>query len=345
MRRAALATFLSAVSASTLAAPALAAGPGPAPPGTSPPAPAPAPTQPVPAPTPKLSPGQVKLEVLGGMSSGSRTYVVSGDIVTIVGHVTPYVARQKVRIRITSPQRRRTLIRAKIRKGNVEGRFTVRFRARRAVAYGIYVRHDRTPQQALFQARAGAQAVDGNDAGDGSRGLGVALLKQGLRGLGYPAGSGPYWTGALSRALMAYRKTNDMTRLFTANRQVFEKVFAGQGAFKLLHPEAGKHVEFDWSRQVLALADGAKVVATYHASSGKPSTPTVLGMFHFYLKSAGVNAKGMFDSNYFIAGYAVHGYPDVPTYPASHGCIRVPNADAPAIFAWIQLGDPIFVYR
>jgi len=102
---------------------------------------------------------------------------------------------------------------------------------------------------------------------------------------------------------------------------------------------------FDWSRQVLALADGSTVVATYYASSGKPSTPTVFGTFHFYLKAPGTNAKGMYDSNYFARGYAVHGYPDVPTYAASHGCIRVPNADAPSIFGWIRLGDPMFVYR
>jgi lipoprotein-anchoring transpeptidase ErfK/SrfK len=122
-------------------------------------------------------------------------------------------------------------------------------------------------------------------------------------------------------------------------------VFAGRGAFKLVHPKAGKHVEFDWSRQVLALAQAGRVVATYHASSGKPSTPTVFGTFHFYLKAAGTNAKSMYDSNFFIRGYAVHGYPDVPAYAASHGCIRIPNADAPTVFAWVSVGDPIYLYR
>jgi lipoprotein-anchoring transpeptidase ErfK/SrfK len=53
----------------------------------------------------------------------------------------------------------------------------------------------------------------------------------------------------------------------------------------------------------------------------------------------------MFDSNFFIGGYAIHGYPDVPAYAASHGCIRIPNADAPTVFGWVSLGDPIYVYR
>jgi len=32
----------------------------------------------------------------------------------------------------------------------------------------------------------------------------------------------------------------------------------------------------------------------------------------------------MYYSNYFIGGFAIHGYVDVPPYPASHGCVRVP---------------------
>src|SRR5258705_4356812 len=112
--------------------------------------------------------------------------------------------------------------------------------------------------------------MDAGGAGPGSRGIGVALLKQGLRALGYPAGSGPFWTDHLGREIMAFRKTNSMARVFTASREVFKMVFAGRGAFKLVHPNAGKHVEFDWSRQVVALAEGDKVVGTYHASSGKP---------------------------------------------------------------------------
>ena len=63
---------------------------------------------------------------------------------------------------------------------------------------------------------------------------------------------------------------------------------------------------------MLALINGNKVERIYHTSSGKPSTPTVRGKFHVYLKTPGTNAKGMVDSNYFIRGYAIHGYADVP---------------------------------
>jgi lipoprotein-anchoring transpeptidase ErfK/SrfK len=87
------------------------------------------------------------------------------------------------------------------------------------------------------------------------------------------------------------------------------------------------------------------VKSIYTISSGKPSTPTVLGRFRVYEKTPGENSEGMVDSNYFIRGYAIHGYAEVPTYAASHGCLRVPIPDAPAIYSWVQIGTPVDVYN
>jgi hypothetical protein len=178
----------------------------------------------------------------------------------------------------------------------------------------------------------------------GGHGRAVRLLQEGLRSLAYVTPVSGRYDDATGRAVLAFRKVNGMARVETPSTTIFKKLFRGKGGFTLKHPGAGRHVEFDWSRQVLVFADGGKPVRIYHASSGKPSTPTVFGTFHFYSKTPGTNAKGMVDSNYFIRGYAVHGYADVPPYAASHGCIRVPIPDAASIFNWIQLGETIFVY-
>jgi hypothetical protein len=287
--------------------------------------------QPVPAP----APGKVQLVVSSPVSVHGRPYVLSGKTVTVAGRVKPYVAGQYIRVRISTPHRKPTVVRTKIGKG---GAFQVRFRTRRPVTYAIYARHDATPEQALFAATGAVGVVSPRQP------MAVVLLKQGLRTLGYPAGNGPAVTDKLGRAVLAFRKTNSLARVQTADRHVYEMVFAGRGAFKLRYPKAGKHVEADISRQVVVLADKGKPVATYPTSSGAPATPTVLGHYHFYMKSPGTNAKGMYMSNYFIRGYAIHGYPEVPTYNASHGCLRIPNADAVSIFNWINVGDDIFVY-
>ena len=136
-----------------------------------------------------------------------------------------------------------------------------------------------------------------------------------------------------------------MARNGFADRRVYSLVLQGRGAFKLKYPRAGRHVEFDWSRQVLVLADRGRARRVYHCSSGAPITPTVFGTFRFYRKSYGTNAKEMVHSSYFIRGYAIHGYFSVPSYPASHGCLRVPIPNARDIFNQIKLGEQIFVYR
>jgi hypothetical protein len=154
-----------------------------------------------------------------------------------------------------------------------------------------------------------------------------------------------FYDGGTSRAVLAFRKVNGLGRNGYATRRVFSLVLRNRGAFRVRFPKAGRHVEFDWSRQVLALIDRGRARRVYHASSGKASTPTVFGSFRFYRKEPGTNSHGMVQSNYFIGGYAIHGYPSVPTYPASHGCIRVPIPNAYDIDRQISLGERIFVYR
>ena len=51
------------------------------------------------------------------------------------------------------------------------------------------------------------------------------------------------------------------------------------------------------------------------------------GKFPTYRKDYGTNSLGMIHSVYFIRGYATHGYHSVPTYPASHGCLRNPTRE------------------
>jgi lipoprotein-anchoring transpeptidase ErfK/SrfK len=144
--------------------------------------------------------------------------------------------------------------------------------------------------------------------------------------------------------VLAFRKVTGMARTSSASKQVMSKIAVGGGTFRMRFRNHGRHIEADLSRQVLVLIDGGKVRRIYPMSSGKPSTPTVVGSFRVYSKTPGTNAKGMVDSSYFIRGYAVHGYPSVPIYAASHGCLRVPIPEARSIFNWVVIGTPVDVY-
>ena len=178
----------------------------------------------------------------------------------------------------------------------------------------------------------------------GDRGSAPSLLNDLLNDLGYVSSKGSKYSSATGRAVLAYRKVNGMARKEKATGSIFKKLARGKGGFKLKHPGAGKHVEADLSRQVMVLAKDGEVDEIYTISSGAPATPTIQGKFRFYRKDAGYNSLGMYYSAYFIRGYATHGYHSVPTYPASHGCLRNPIPDSVHIYNWIDIGDPIYVY-
>jgi len=108
----------------------------------------------------------------------------------------------------------------------------------------------------------------------------VLLLQRALLEQGYATPATGYFDGATSRAVFAFRKANGLGWDGYASGEVYAKLLRNRGAFQLRYPKAGKdgkHVEFDWSRQVLVLAKHGKPYRTYHVSSGKPSTPRSSG--------------------------------------------------------------------
>jgi hypothetical protein len=46
---------------------------------------------------------------------------------------------------------------------------------------------------------------------------------------------------------------------------------------------------------------------------------------------------------YFDGGIAIHGYPEVPNYPASHGCVRIPMKIADYFHTLVHNGFPVYV--
>jgi peptidoglycan hydrolase-like protein with peptidoglycan-binding domain len=52
----------------------------------------------------------------------------------------------------------------------------------------------------------------------------------------------------------------------------------------------------------------------------------------------------LYQPYYFNGGIAVHGYPEVPTSPASHGCARIPMHIANYFPMLVHVGDPVYVF-
>jgi hypothetical protein len=51
----------------------------------------------------------------------------------------------------------------------------------------------------------------------------------------------------------------------------------------------------------------------------------------------------MFNPYYFNGGIAVHGLASVPTYPASHGCARIPMDIANYFPTLVTMGESVYV--
>jgi hypothetical protein len=260
----------------------------------------------------------------------------------VVGHMNPEAAGDVVTIDLYHRGARVKRTYAKVGK---LGNFLTHLRARTGGGYKIQALHNKgATVDGGKSPRNPFNAIEGSYS-SGSSGTAVRLIQRQLARLAYVTPRSGRYDDATGRAVLAYRKVNHLSRTTNVTLYITQRLFQFRGGFKLRYPNAGKHVEADLSRQVLVLANGGAAERIYTTSSGKPSTPTVVGAYSFYRKSPGYNAKGMYFSSYFIRGYAIHGYHDVPTYNASHGCLRVPLGNAVSIYNWVSLGDRIFVYQ
>jgi hypothetical protein len=325
-----------------VAAHASAASPAPTPRPAASAAPS---TAPAGVPSTSAVAGRLQLVLL--RVGGSPPFAPLGGRIVVGGIVWPYVGGQSVKVSIYRDGRKVAVERMAIRaQGNGAGRFRVSYSSRNAGLVQVRAAHYLTPQQALFSARSpGVRFVEEN-LSPGSQGQSVRLLQSELDVLHYAVPLSGSFDEGTGRALVAYRKMTGLERIPRAGAGVFALLARGAGRFQVHAPRDGRHVEADLTRQLLAEIDpGGHVRMVYEMSSGKPSTPTVIGRFRVYMKTPGVNTEGMVDSNYFIRGYAIHGYPEVPTYAASHGCLRIPIPDASAVYAWVREGTPVDVYN
>jgi hypothetical protein len=278
---------------------------------------------------------------------GRPPFALLGERITVQGRVTPFVAGQTVKVSIFR-QRRRVEVRilSVLAGGNGEGQFRINYASSDGGLVEVRAAHDATPLQVAFSGRAQALRFVNASVGPGAQGQSVRLLQAELDALHYAVPLTGVFEEGTGLALIAYRKETGQQLVPYAGRGLFELLERGAGSFQVRYPRDGRHVEADLTRQVLAeIEPGGHVRAVYTISSGKPSTPTVVGHFEVYSKTPGVNSEGMVDSNYFIGGYAIHGYPEVPTYAASHGCLRLPIRDAAGVYAWVRFGTSVDVYE
>jgi peptidoglycan hydrolase-like protein with peptidoglycan-binding domain len=183
---------------------------------------------------------------------------------------------------------------------------------------------------------------------EGASGSSVSAVRARLSALGYevpPASSS--FSAALLDAVYAFQKVQGLPRTGIVSAAVWAK---------LNHPlqprprYAGpaEHIEIDKAHQVLYVVRTGRIANIVPVSTaGVPGDFTPTGRFAIYRKVTGFDPSPLgtlYDPMYFTGGYAIHGNPSVPPYPASHGCIRVPMWIAPLLYAANDYGETVYVY-
>jgi hypothetical protein len=277
---------------------------------------------------------------------GRPALAVVGERFVVRGIVTPYLPGQKIALSIYRNGRRVLSRRIGLSPvGDGAAQFHFGYRPPHSGLVRVRAFHAATPQLSAFAAKPVSVRYAPSQLSFGSGGSAVWILQRELAALRYQIAVDGRFDEATGRAVLAFRKVTGQARVESVDSRIFGLLQEGAGRFHVRYRHDGNHVEADLSEQALAeIERGGRVRRIITLSSGKPSTPTVIGRFRVYGKEPGTNSHGMVDSNYFVGGYAIHGYAEVPPYPASHGCLRIPIPDAASVYAWVQIGYPVDVY-
>ena len=286
------------------------------------------------------SPGPYTAQWVDALSTASSTTVKPQVLARMVG--TPTVGQ---RLEVSARLRPATAgtLRIRVWRG---GKLIADARRARLVlptrsAASYRVRVTSTPAAGFAAA---AQTLAATVAlprlGRGSSGPSVRALEQRLFELHYALEriDGAYGQDTYD-AVLAFQKVNGLPRTGDVDPLLWRRL---QNAGVPSARYGGNHVEVDKARQVLLEVRGGKVVLVVQVSTGATGN-TPLGLWHVYSRVPGWSWV-LWYPTFFLRGFAIHGYPDVPPWPASHGCVRVPMWVATRLYAMHPYGFPIYVY-
>lgn len=179
----------------------------------------------------------------------------------------------------------------------------------------------------------------------GSSGAEVLWLEQRLTDLTYrPGPIDGVFDKRTYQAVMAFQKWEGLARDGVVGAQVWTRLL---GATRPTPSKTGSGawIEVNKAKQVFLYVENGTVIRTLATSTGNPSvgivTPT--RTYTIYAKSPKWDGP-RYKPLYLRGILAIHGYPSVPAWPASHGCIRLPLWDMDEFYPLISVGTKVHIY-
>jgi peptidoglycan hydrolase-like protein with peptidoglycan-binding domain len=263
------------------------------------------------------------------------------DDVTVRGTFKP--VRQGLRVAVEL-QHRGDVVATKRVAMDANGRFRATFTVAEAGSFRARATLD-APDLLPGRAATVPSLTPLPDLSSGAHGIFVSLLERRLVQLHYRlVGVDDAFDYRTADAVMAFRKVQGMARVQTVDAATWRALGAPK-AFVPRDRSDGYHIEVDQTRQVLVTVRDGQPENIIHVSTGKPSTPTRDGSFQVYSKLAGFSPKRLYYPSFFDGERAIHGWTDVPTYAASHGCVRIPYWVTLWMFDQDPIGTPVLIYH
>ncbi len=191
----------------------------------------------------------------------------------------------------------------------------------------------------------------------GDHGQAVLSLQRRLAALGYQVAKPDGELGSETHhAVVAFQKVNHLDRDGVAGPKTLKALQDPRRPSP--RSRGGFHIEADLTLQVVYVVNGGAIERILDASSASGSqyvvdgdvrvAHTPEGSFHVERKINSWHRSPLgllYRPAYFVGGYALHGAPSVPPFPASHGCIRITTTAMDGLYDRLALGTPLQVYR
>jgi hypothetical protein len=179
----------------------------------------------------------------------------------------------------------------------------------------------------------------------------LRAVEQHLSDLGYPVGAvDGVQDGHTLRALCAWRRLSGASAHRGGIQAAeYDRILATRSLPTV--PRTATHLVVDRTCQVVTYRSNGRVQRVFPASTGRPGKETPAGTFSVYRKRAGWHTStlypapqpNMYNTLYFNGVVALHGSRDVPTEPASAGCVRVTPATADFLYPRVPIGTRVEV--
>lgn len=179
----------------------------------------------------------------------------------------------------------------------------------------------------------------------GAKGADVAWLEQRLTDLSYrPGPVDGVFDQRTYQAVIAFQKWEWLPRTGTVARASWERLMIAVRPTPTKNL-SGVWIEVDKPRQVFLFCRGGAVERTLPTSTGSAKywvTPSG----SFWIRSENTWERTRYKPLYFNRGnvWAIHGYTSVPTYAASHGCVRITTWDMDELHALVPVGTKVFIH-